>query len=142
MTIAAIDLRDECLSLLQGQLGTYTFEDGSVVDAIAIIPDPDLGYDYPRAGTHPSGVELIIQIPYPDAKPLLGLGINKPRTWQIYLKQWDNTKNLIDATNTLINGLPYLLTKIVPVPPNENLGTIEQVRIELMDYEFASVSGT
>lgn len=132
--ITALELRSLLGKILEGQIGTYTFVNGATAEAITVLPDPDKGYNYPPSGTAVAGLELIIQQPYPEAALLLASGISSTQKWQIILKQWDSNSNLITATHTLMTELSYPILKIVPVLPNEKYLTIEQVRVEIVDY--------
>jgi hypothetical protein len=125
-----VELRSQLLTLLKPYLGKYSFG----TDAFAVLPDPDLGYDYPPSGTKVEGLEVILQLPYPQFMPLMGNN-GVTRKWQILLKQWDSSKNLIEALEAIVKAnFDLFIGKIVVVPPNEALGTIEQARIELLDY--------
>jgi hypothetical protein len=54
-------LRNDVFAILENLLGTYTFPDGSSTKAIACLPDPDKGWNYPENGTKTSGLEVVIK---------------------------------------------------------------------------------
>lgn len=135
--ITAINLRSHLTTILSDSIGTYTFKSGSVSPAIAVIPDSKYGYGYPPTNTTVTGIEVVIIRPSPTTVMLLG-GFKSRLSWQIYLKQWDKTKHLEQATNALITGLDklgYAFESPVRVIPNEKSGGIESVG--LVVYEFS-----
>jgi len=133
--IICTDLRTQILSLLSGIIGTYRYSDGYTESAIAVLPDPNVGWDFPGNGTVTDGIEVIITRPYPGAVPLYG-GRMKPLRWGITLKQWDSQQGLLEATEALVDGLDYLMTSPKLVPPNAALGIIEQVTFQILEYQF------
>ena len=139
--IDAIALKTEISILLTGLLGTYTFSDGYVEPAIAVIPDNTTGYNYPDNGTVTTGMEVVIVRPIPTVENLLGGDRLKSYRWDIVLKQWSDTTSLLDATEALVNGLSHSIAKVSSTPPNGALGIIAQVRIELSEYVYQEVVG-
>lgn len=134
--IEVIALRQSIQALLAGLVGTYTHGDGYVEDAIAVLADPTYGYDYPNNGCVTKGIECVVLRPFPKLIPLLGGASMKEYRWAIALKQWDARGNLLEATEALVNGLPYLVGSPVWVPPDANRGIIEQVRLEVIEWDF------
>ncbi|MHC5828247.1 MAG: hypothetical protein ACYT04_73230, partial [Nostoc sp.] len=59
-------LRNDVSLILENLLGNYKLPDGSNVSAIACLPDPDKGWNYPENGTKVSGLEVVIKQEYPD----------------------------------------------------------------------------
>ena len=61
----------------------------------------------------------------------------KELRWGITLKQWNQNGNLLQATNRLVIGLrDYLVTPPQQLPPDDSLGILEQVRFEIVEYEY------
>lgn len=137
--ITAINLRETISNILTTHIGTYTFSSGAS-QAIAILPDSQHGYSYPPSGTKVSGVEVVIIRPVPTTALRL-TGYASRRTWQIYLKQWDKSKNLVQATEVLIDGLNrlgYAFESPIHVLPNEKAQGIESVRVAVYEYCYTS----
>lgn len=135
--IECTQLRSQILTLLDGIVGTYRYSDGYTEPAIAVLPDINAGWNYPNGGTVTTGIECIITRPYPSVVPLIG-GKMKPLRWAITLKQWNAQDSLLEATEALVDGLDYLMTSPKLVPPSPALGIIEQVKFEILEYEFLS----
>lgn len=136
--IVALELRSQFLTILNGLIGTYRFSDRSTQPALAILPDSNHGWGFPNNGTVTTGIECLIIRPYPGAISLLG-GRHKPMSWNIELKQWDATKNLIEATERLVNKIDYQITSPRLVPPNPGLGIIEQVKFSIIEHAYIGV---
>lgn len=135
--IIARELRSQIVGILADYIGKYTWSNGSLQEAIAVLPDNKHGFSYPPPGTTVSGIEAVIIRPVPSTKLLL-TGYMARHTWEIYLKQWDRNSNLIDVTEELIVGLSkldYAFESPVRVPPNERVNGLESVRLAV--YEFA-----
>lgn len=138
--IEPLILRNDIITLLGNLLGTYTFPDNGGTDhAIAILPDADAGWNYPPSGTKIAGVEVVIVRPYPDASQLLGGDRMKTYTWSLTLKQWDSRGDLLDATESLVNGLDYFISKSIPAPSSAGLGSLEQVKIDITEYIYQEI---
>lgn len=138
--IDCLTLRYQLVSLLAGLLGQYHFSDGTTGDAIAILPDDAEGFNYPGNGTETEGIECVVIRPYPTINSLLGGDRIKPYRWQVTLKQWNPNGSLLDAVERLVNNLDYSITSPSWVPPNAALGIIEQVRFEVLEFEFQKVT--
>lgn len=138
--IDCLTLRSQFTSLLAGLLGEYHFSDGTTGEAIAVLPDDTLGYNYPGNGTDTEGIECVIVRPYPTIQHLLGGDRTLSYKWQITLKQWNSNGSLLEAANRVVAGLDYCMSSPAWVPPNANLGIIEQVSFQLVEYEFQKVS--
>ena len=138
--IDPLTLRSRIQQICTPCLGQYTFSVNGVVDsepAIAILPDDEYGWHYPPSGTKTSGVEVVITLPYPKLKPMLNNAYLKEFRWGITLKQWNQNGNLLQATNRLVIGLrDYLVTPPQQLPPDDSLGILEQVRFEIVEYEY------
>ena len=138
--INARQLRDDLLGILESLIGTYTFSNGSIVPAIAVLPDSSRGYDYPEYGTRTSGIEVVIEKPYGEIQSVaIGGGVAVRYEWMICLKQWDNNASLFEASQALLDQLPckYLVSKVVRIPENNRLDSIEQYKIMLKDWCLA-----
>lgn len=140
MTITALSLRSHAKDILATHIGTYTFQSGTTTTALVVLPDPNYGYSYPPAGTKVTGIEVVIIRPTPTTSMRL-TGYASRRTWQIYLKQWDKSKNLVQATEVLIDGLNrlgYAFESPIHVLPNEKAQGIESVRVAVYEYCYTS----
>lgn len=140
LVITAINLRETISNILKGHIGTYTFSSGATALAIAILPDTKHGYSYPPTGTKVQGIEVVIIRPTPTTSLRL-TGYASRLTWQIYLKQWDKSKNLVQVTEVLVQGLNklgYAFESPIHVLPNERTGGIESVRVGVYEYSYTS----
>ena len=140
MTITAQSLRSHLSEILQGQFGTYNFTTGASTMALAVLPDSSSGYSYPPPGTKMSGLEVVIIRPAPTTSMRL-TGYASRKTWEIHLKQWDKSKNLVQATEVLIAGLNklgYAFESPVHILPNEKIQGIESVRVAVYEYCYSS----
>jgi len=132
------NLRAKIMSLLGDSLGTYQIKVGrnvNVMSAIADLPDPKYGYNFPPAGTTINGLEVVIETLNTDD---LQLYINNDYGTcygsKITLKQWDVSLTTRDGTEKL-KALPSV-RKISPVmTANSNLGTIESRSLTLVDWD-------
>ncbi|WP_414755578.1 hypothetical protein [Anabaena sp. CCY 9910] len=138
--IDALILRNDVFAILEDLLGTYTFDGGSTDKAIASLPDPDSGWNYPPQGTKVSGLEVVIKSPYPETKSNLGGDRTHSYTWEIHLKQWDTRSTLEGAIFLLTNELPasYLIERVSKIPPNNQLLTVEQCKIFIKEWTVTS----
>lgn len=140
MTITAQSLRSHLSEILQGKIGTYNFTTGASTMALAVLPDSISGYSYPPTGTKVSGIEVVIIRPTPTTALRL-TGYASRLTWEIHLKQWDRSKNLVQATEALIDGLNklgYAFESPIHVLPNEKIQGIESVRVAVYEYSYSS----
>lgn len=138
-----LTLKSQIVSLLAGHIGTYKFKEGDTERAIAVLPDPDHGYNYPNNGTETTGIEVVVIRPMPKITHFLGGDVQKEYRTAITLKQWNADSSLLEATEALVNGLVgqnYLITSPKWVPPNPAMGIIEQVFMELVEYEFQELA--
>ncbi|WP_445634511.1 DUF3168 domain-containing protein [Nostoc sp. DSM 114161] len=130
--IEALTLRNDILAILANKLGTYTFpNNGGTTKAIACLPDPDKGWNYPENGTKVSGLEVVIKQPYPDVESNLGGDRTFVNSWEIHLKQWDTNQSLVEIIGLLSGELPsdYLIERVSPMPISDKLLTVEQCKI-------------
>lgn len=134
--IDPIILRTDILTILKDLLGNYTFPDGTKTQAIATLPDPDKGWNYPENGTKVSGLEVVIKQPYPDVESNIGGDRTFSNSWEIHLKQWDTNSSLRDVVNKLTSELPadYLIERVSYMPPSDKLLTVEQCKIFVQDW--------
>lgn len=140
MSITAMSLRSHLSEILSGKIGTYNFTTGASTMALAVLPDPNSGYSYPPVGTKVQGIEVVIIRPTPTTALRL-TGYASRLTWEIHLKQWDRSKNLVQVTEVLIDGLNklgYAFESPVHVLPNERTGGIESVRVAVYEYCYSS----
>jgi hypothetical protein len=144
--IDALNLRKDILEILSNEIGIYTFPDESTDTAIAVLPDPDIGWQYPEQGTTVEGLEVIIKQPYPETSSNLGSDRTNTYCWEIHLKQWDTQKNLKTAIELLINNLhpsdyPIKRASLMPklsAPEGDKLLMVEQCKIFIEEYEIRS----
>lgn len=129
--IDPLTLKDDIFAIVSPYLGTYTFPDSDTGAAIAIIPDPDYGWNYPENGTKVTGLEVVIKQPYPDVSPNIGGDRTKEYVWEIHLKQWDTNKDLRSVIDSLTSELSadYLIERVSYMPPSDKLLTVEQCKV-------------
>jgi hypothetical protein len=130
-------LRNDILAIIANQIGTYTFPDRTTAQAIACLPDPGKGWNYPENGTKTSGLEVVIKQPYPDVEANIGGDRTFTNSWEIHLKQWDTNKSLVEVIGLLSGDLPayYLIERVSPMPASDKLLTVEQCKIFIKDWE-------
>ena len=134
-------LRTLVSGLLTDAIGTYSLDTdaGTVTQsAIAVLPDLDVGYNYPPSGTTVTGLEVVIYKPTADYVPIMG-GKMQPATWEVRLKQWDTNASLTDLMNALVPQLASALIycrflKPGSIPPNPQKGIVEQGVIKFTEY--------
>ena len=137
--ISPLELRNQLAGLLASQLGQYTIEGGKTAPAIAVLPDPEVGYNYPPAGTVVTGVELVIMCPINGYQPLMGNGGIASAVWELRLSRRDTNGSLRDIINALVPQLQNLpnhakISQPIVIPPNDAKGVVEQVIIRLTEY--------
>ncbi|MFB2768581.1 hypothetical protein ACE1AT_04720 [Pelatocladus sp. BLCC-F211] len=132
-------LRNDVFAILNQHIGTYSLN-GVTTEAIACLPDPDKGWNYPENGTKTSGLEVVIKQPYPDVSANLGGDRTSEYYWEIHLKQWDTTKSLVDAISLLIEKMPadYLVERTSIMPASDKLLTVEQCKIFIKEWSVIS----
>ena len=99
---------------MSDELKRLTLE--QAINAIACLPDPDKGWNYPENGTKVSGLEVVIKQLYPDVSANLGGDRTFTNAWEIHLKQWDTNKSLVEVIGLLSGDLPscYLIERVSP----------------------------
>jgi hypothetical protein len=124
-------IREKILSILELELGQYTFTNGQSVPALSV----DDG-QFPPSGTVITGLECVI-VPLNNAVTTRLCG-SKQITYQsdILLKQWDLDSNVICAVEKLTAGLPEIATIGPRLLANGNLSSIEQQRITIETNEI------
>lgn len=133
-------LRADVLAILVDFLGTYTFPDSSTSPALACLPDPDKGWNYPENGTKTSGLEVVIKQPYPDVEANIGGDRTFTNTWEIHLKQWDTQGSLVEVINKLGCDLPaqYFIERVSQMPASDKLLTVEQCKLFITDWALTA----
>ncbi|MEH1808426.1 hypothetical protein [Nostoc sp.] len=133
-------LRADVLAILEDLLGTYTFPDRSTSPALACLPDPEKGWNYPENGTKTSGLEVVIKQPYPDVEANIGGDRTFTNTWEIHLKQWDTQGSLVEVINKLGCELPaqYFIERVSQMPSSDKLLTVEQCKIFITDWALTA----
>lgn len=139
--IDILNLRNDVFAVVKDLLGTYILPDGSKIEAIACLPDPDRGWNYPENGTKVSGLEVVIKQPYPDVEGNIGGDRTFTNNWEIHLKQWDTNKSLVEVIGLLSGDLPadYLIERVSQMPASDKLLTVEQCKIFIKDWEVKSL---
>lgn len=132
-------LRNDVLVIVENLLGTYTFPDRSTSPAIACLPDPDKGWNYPENGTKVSGLEVVIKQPYPDVSANIGGDRTFTNSWEIHLKQWDTQGSLVEVINKLSTELPaqYLIERVSPMTASDKLLTVEQCKLFIKEWSVS-----
>lgn len=124
-------IREKILSILESDLGQYTFTNGQSVPALSV----DNNGQFPPPGTVITGLECVI-VPLNNAVTTRLCG-SKQITYQsdILLKQWNLDSNVICAVEKLTAGLPEIATIGPRLLANGNLSSIEQQRITIETNE-------
>ena len=137
--ITPASLRSLIFRTIGSQIGSYRLPDSEgVTPAIAVLPDPDLGYNYPPTGTITTGLEIRIRTPLHMIEPLLGnVPMVSPR-WEIRLLQRDVNGSAIATANALLPVLSRELdcevSNPVLIPPNPEKDIPEQIVINLVEH--------
>lgn len=138
------ELRQAIETALGDLLGTYTLPDGATeIDAVSILPDSVLGYDYPPPGTVISGLEVaVLWDSELTTQPLTGQGNYTTSVVRIELKQWDESATLSAAIDALIATFGGAITIGPRILPVDSLGNIETCSITLsQSFKIRSISG-
>lgn len=123
---SAIEIRQIIEQALGNLLGTYTLPNGVPVPAIAVLPDPRLGYHYPPTNTQVTGLEVVILLDSGlESRPLTGGHNLTTSVVKIQLKQWDQSSNLVPAIEALIVAFGGGLQVGPRLLPLDKLGNIE-----------------
>ncbi len=142
MAIDIVILRNDIETALEGLIGEYNFPDNGIDIAIACLPDPDVGWNYPPYGTKVAGtgIEVVIKRHYPDFTPLIGKERLHSSAWEVCVKQWDTDGSLQDVIEKLKN-LPstYKIDRTSLIPSNNQLLIIEQYKLFLNEWEVSTV---
>lgn len=120
-------------------VGSYHLPDRQgITPAIAVVPDPELGYNYPPLGTAIDGLEVRIRVPLVGLQPLLGNQPMRSPKWEIRLLQRDYNRSAIQAASELIGKLSTDLDCQVSapqlIPPNQEKDIPEQIVISLLEH--------
>jgi len=141
MTIDPIALKTDISNILSSLLGTYTFPDGTVQPAIAVLPDPARGWLYPDEGTITSGLEVIIKQPYPSATPNISGDILKSYGWEIHFNQWNTQASLLGIVDLVISNISntYFIDSFIAMPPSSTrLLAVEQAKIFIKEWAVST----
>lgn len=135
-------IRQALETALADELGTYTFPDGQITPAMAVVVGKN---NYPQSAT-PSGLECVVVVD-------LGVGIRNllggdyEKTWRadIVLKQWD----ISDDAKDCIDYLPLVEEAIaqldnIAIQPNsikglasdKNLQAIQMLQLTVFHVEL------
>lgn len=127
-----LEYKQKIIQSIGNEIGDYIFPNGSKDKAITILPDPDIGYNYPELGTKVEGLEVIINLPYSQPKNLISGDKLLIKIYQVILKQWDSSKSLINTVESLCS-LDWEISTVVISPKSDKLKTLEQARIEIIE---------
>lgn len=135
-------IRADVEQWLAGHVGMYLFANNggsTTAPAIAILPDPTYGWEYPPEDTRISGLEVVIEEVPIASTPLLNKEAHERQDWRIFLKCWDSNGKLNRATQALVRGLTrsddYLYSSPVPIPPNERLGMVPIITLVVSEHQ-------
>ena len=135
-TLDQATLITDIQTILTGKVGNYNFPDGTITEAFAFLPDFNFGYNYPPSEVDVDGIECVVLSPNLLAEERQHKSSWISARWQVFLKQWDLTKDITDATETLILGLNtrnYRYDNWVNIPASESLGIIRSISLEILD---------
>lgn len=124
------------------QLGTYTFKNGAIATAICVLPDKNLGFDYPPLGTITKGIECVLVGPKISHKRYFDGYLQKARI-DIYLKDFGNGANLLNLTEEIFGcvfSLRYLQSDPVYIQGNKAANIIPQSQFSVYVMEDYDVS--
>lgn len=108
-----IELRTQLQTLLIDDLGYYTFANGAGVAPAIVVQD----MNEIISDRTVSGLEVVIfRVPQSAPKTVYG-GVQRIRTWQIYLKQWDGDRTLQSAIDKIEQTFPGV--RAIPIPVKE-----------------------
>lgn len=121
-------------TMLSAQLGTYDLGNGQTKPAIAVLPDPDYGMNYPPPGVSVTGtgLEVVLVLPRLAAEMALG-GVTSRSDWMIYVNAHRKGTVPLDAAMALFPVIPEIL-QVFSIPANEATGSPESVRLTVSDY--------
>lgn len=133
------DLRKTIEATLGDRIGRYHFPEGDSDRAVSVLPDPDLGYNYPPKNTQIEGIEVQIIKPLIGIAPLMGNRSMRPARWEVRLRAIDDSrKDLIELANLLTpklaSALPCLVASPGHIPADLTRGILEQIVIRLTVY--------
>ena len=126
----------EIRTILAGKVGTYTFNDGTTSDAIALLPDATFGYNYPPSDVGKNGVECVVVEPELFVEERLSESAALSARWTIYLKQWDTTIDMVETAEALVLGLSirnYRIGNWNTTIAAEELGIIRTMSLDILD---------
>ncbi len=128
---------------LSDDIGIYQ-ENGNTsntLPAIAILPDPIFGYDYPPDSYRALGIEIVVRETMPKHTNLLNRQALSEEIWEIYLKNWSETIENVSgevkllnmgktlALNLTRNGVLFKNSDVIP--GNEELNLRPQIKFVL-----------
>ncbi|HLO87633.1 MAG TPA: hypothetical protein VK203_21870 [Nostocaceae cyanobacterium] len=128
-----LKLRNEIAQVLAGEIGTYTFHDGSTAQAIALLGlGTEVNREYPPPGTTvTNGLEVVIytanQI---DIKPSLD-GFTQNIVSGILLKQYNPGKDTVRPMLKLMGAIDIAGNPIRTMP-DSYLGNIETMQLNFI----------
>lgn len=134
MTVETIKIVDTLKNIIGSDLGIYKLNE-DVWDAVAILPDDLMGWEYPPSGTSVEGIEIVVVRPYAEILNTLDNDRIIRNRWKITIKQWDVTRNLVDLVGRISDLMEiYLITSIKVIPPDEQKGIVESINFDVLEY--------
>lgn len=129
------ELRDRLLILLADELGTYTIGKPPLTNDAPAIAIQDSGETRPNDRAI-NGLEIIIRrSPGRDSQSVYG-GVQRKRSWQLFLVQHQGNHTLQAAIDKLELAFPN--TKAIVIGANQQKNIREQVSVKIPDItEFA-----
>jgi hypothetical protein len=132
-SIDVLTLRDRIETALSGEIGNYVWQNGITTPAVKVESGIVQRSVQPQKVT---GLEVTIE-PYTDPSLRIYLGNQTALddVYRILLKQWDITKSVSSAVNTLVLALQDCLSGIEPLLPRSTaLDSLEQQAL-LIEYQ-------
>jgi hypothetical protein len=134
-----LKLRNEIAQVLAGEIGTYTFHDGSTAQAIAVIGlGTEANKEYPPPGTTvTNGLEVVIatgnQI---NIQPSLD-GFTQNIVSGILLKQYNPSKDTVKPMLKLL-GIIDISGNPIRTMPDPYLGNIETMQLNFIHSFYST----
>ncbi len=127
-------------------LGTYRLPNNREIPASSVLPDRELGYDYPPSDTEINGLEFIFQSPVtPVIHSLLGGDVLEEYRYRIILKEWSaNEVMLGESLKVLLRILEtegYDFSSPLVIPASQELNLVTMAEITITEKIIVSEQG-
>jgi hypothetical protein len=132
-----LDLRESIFAALGSILGTYTFGNGSVTPALAVLSEN--GELFPPENTQVEGLEVVIFRPTLVPSSLLQ-GYKIREEWILHLKQWEVGNGVQVALDSLFEAdlEGFVISQVNEVPDDYTMGIPAGAQVKLSKF---SISG-